>query len=311
VKRRLTIYFAAILTALMLLSSCNDREKSREELKAEEQALLDQYLVDHNVTVDPLEPGLYYIPVREGTGVQPVDTNWWIEVGYTGELIDGTVFATSYDSVARGHGIYEESYIYGPRRMRIGRITLEGLNKGIPEMKVGGTGVFILRSDWAWGVYSSELIPSYSTLIYTIDLLAAFDDPRTYETGLIQQYLADSNFTVDSTETGLHYIEQIPGAGDFIEGGDYVDVWYTGYFLDGRQFDSNIGGIVYHLKLGETQLIEGWNEGLRLMRKGSKGILIVPYWLAYGEEGFIDSQGWTWIPPYMTLVFEIEIVNVT
>jgi len=308
-KKGVLYLVTIILPALVLLTSC-EKEKSREELMAEEIELLDQYLADHNVTQDPIEPGLYYIPGTEGTGLQPEDSTW-VVVDFVGELIDGTVFATSHDSVAKLHNLYEEDYIYGPTRLQVGQITLQGFNVGLPLMKVGGSGVFIMRSNWAWGAYSSSLIPEYSTLIYSIDLLDAFNDPGPHERELIQQFLADSNFTADSTDTGLYYIEQVEGAGDFIEGSDRVDVWYTGYFLDGRKFDSNIGGNVYQVVLGQTQLIEGWEEGLRLMRKGSKGILIVPYYLAFGRLGVIDSNGWTWIPPYMTLVFEIEVVNIS
>ena len=46
------------------------------------------------------------------------------------------------------------------------------------------------------------------------------------------------------------------------------------------------------------------------MREGSKGILIVPYYLGYGELGLYDEYQRTIIPPYMTLVFEIEIDDV-
>jgi FKBP-type peptidyl-prolyl cis-trans isomerase len=57
-------------------------------------------------------------------------------------------------------------------------------------------------------------------------------------------------------------------------------------------------------------VIDGWHEGLRLMRNGSKGIMIIPPHLAYGEWGNYDNFGRVKVPPYMTLVFEMEVDSI-
>ena len=52
-------------------------------------------------------------------------------------------------------------------------------------------------------------------------------------------------------------------------------------------------------------VIPGWTEGLQLMREGEKAELVIPYQLAYGAEGSSGA-----IPPYQTLVFEVELLSV-
>jgi len=308
-KKGILMIIPVLVGGLLLQTSCN-RNDNEDELKAKERRLLEQYLLSEGITQDPTASGLYYIPIEEGTGDSPVE-NDWVEFEYIGELIDGTVFTTSYDSVAKLHSNYDENYLYRLARTAVNNDIIDGLQEGFKLMKTGGKAKLIIPSDQAYAGSSSPAIPAYSTLIFTLELLTKFSDPATHERELIQQFLADSGFVADSTATGLYYIEQVEGTGEYITTGDIVDVWYTGFFLDGGVFDSNIDGSVFSVSIPSTQVILGWDEGLRLMRKGSKGILIIPYELAYGELGRVDQYGRTAIPRFMTLVFEIEIDDVT
>ena len=295
-----------VLTIAFITGCIKDDD---EELKAEEERLLEQYLIDNNITQEPTSSGLYYIPIVEGTGHQPGDSTW-IEIRYIGELVDGTVFSTNDDSVAMVHDLYQESYLYGPTRLQIGNISIAGLSEGLQYMYAGGRGKFIIPSYLAYGSASLNLIPPYSTLIYTIDLLAAFESPDQHESELIQAYLDENDLSDEPTESGLYYFEQDAGTGDTIKPGDRVQVWYTASFLDGRVFDSNIEGDLLDRVIPDEYIIPGLNEGFMLMQEGSKGIFIIPYYLAYGTEGFVDGFGMTLIPPYMTILFEIEVEKV-
>ncbi|MBI1211933.1 MAG: FKBP-type peptidyl-prolyl cis-trans isomerase [Alphaproteobacteria bacterium] len=82
-----------------------------------------------------------------------------------------------------------------------------------------------------------------------------------------------------------------------------VKVNYTGKFIDGTTFDSSEGRGPAEFPL--NQVIKGWTEGLQLMQVGEKAEFVIPYDLAYGPEG---RQGA--IPPYQTLVFEVELLDV-
>lgn len=108
------------------------------------------------------------------------------------------------------------------------------------------------------------------------------------------------------TTSGLEYIEQEAGSGAQAAAGKVVRVHYTGKFPDGKVFDSSIGrGEPIEFELGAGRVIKGWDEGIALMKVGSKAQLIIPPELAYGERGAGGV-----IPANATLVFDVELVSV-
>ena len=116
-------------------------------------------------------------------------------------------------------------------------------------------------------------------------------------------YLDEHYPNAEPSATGLYYIQTKKGSGEKPEKGMKVKVHYTGTFLDGTKFDSSVDrGEPFEFPLGENRVIRGWDEGIANMRKGEKGILIIPSSLAYGK----GNRG---IPPYSTLVFEVELVD--
>ena len=294
-------YSSVFFTALILFSGCLRNEA--EELKEEEQRALNNYLKNNNITQEPTASGLYFIPVTDTAGLTPTIDDV-VEFEFTGRLIDGQVFGTTDSAIAKDQNIYYESIIYGPVRMFVANAIL-GLQEGLQLMQEGEKARMILPSDIAYNGSSIGLIPRYATLIFDIHLLHVIIDPETYEQNLIVEFLDTNNYDAAPTESGLYYIETEPGDSIMIKDGNVVDVYYIASFLDGRVFDSRIGDEdPLTVSIPNTDLIQGWNEGLKLMSKGSKGILIVPYDLAFGENG--TSR----IGPYMTLVFDMEIADV-
>ena len=246
---------------------------------------------------------MYYIPIEEGTGIEPLTTQL-VEFEYTGELIDGTIFGTTYDSVATEAGFDNSGIVFGPVRLLVGN-TLPGLAEGFQLMKAGGKAQFIMPSDLGYGKNSLSSIPSCASLIFTIDLERIIPDPYEDELIQIHDFMAANGYVADPTESGLYYIEHEAGIGDLITLGDHVQIYYKGYYLDGRVFDSNYGGTPFGFRVPSNTIgVEGWNEGVQLMKKGSKGTLIVPFDLAYGAAG--SSR----ISPFMTLVFDVEVTDV-
>ncbi len=130
------------------------------------------------------------------------------------------------------------------------------------------------------------------------------DDLKKKEEADLQKYLDDNNITTQPEASGLYYIETTAGTGDNPVPGNTVSVHYTGKFLDGNVFDSSAGGNPIDFTLGVGQVIAGWDEGIALMKKGGKATLIIPSYLAYG------SSGRGPIPPYSTLVFDVELVYI-
>jgi FKBP-type peptidyl-prolyl cis-trans isomerase len=109
---------------------------------------------------------------------------------------------------------------------------------------------------------------------------------------------------VTTTASGLQYkvLREGPGKKPASRTSS-VQVHYKGTLIDGKVFDSSYERrepIVF----GLNQVIPGWTEGVLLMSEGSKYEFYIPYDLAYGARGIPGV-----IPPYATLVFEVELLN--
>ncbi|MDD6895845.1 MAG: FKBP-type peptidyl-prolyl cis-trans isomerase [Prevotellaceae bacterium] len=109
---------------------------------------------------------------------------------------------------------------------------------------------------------------------------------------------------VKTTASGLQYEVLKEGTGRKPKATDTVECHYEGFLLDGTLFDSSV-------QRGQTasfslqQVIAGWTEGLQLMQEGAKFRFYIPYMLAYGESGAGAS-----IPPFSTLIFDVELIGV-
>ncbi len=121
----------------------------------------------------------------------------------------------------------------------------------------------------------------------------------------LKAYLNANGVDVKPTESGLCYVMTQDGNGEMPVQGNTVKVHYTGKLLDGTVFDSSIErGEPIEFPLGVGYVIPGWDEGIALMSKGEKGILYIPWFLAYGDRG---AGGL--IPGYANLIFEVELVD--
>lgn len=106
--------------------------------------------------------------------------------------------------------------------------------------------------------------------------------------------------------SGLAYVMENDGTGPKAIAGNNVSVHYIGELSDGKKFDSSYDrSQPIDFKLGNRMVIPGWEEGIALLNVGAKAKLIIPYWLAYGEEGRPPV-----IPAKATLIFTTELVNI-
>ena len=114
--------------------------------------------------------------------------------------------------------------------------------------------------------------------------------------------------TAKKTASGLYYVIDKKGTGVYAKAGQTVSVNYTGTLWNGQKFDSNLdhGGKPFEFPLGQHRVIQGWDEGFALFNVGSKGKLIIPSKLGYGEQGTPGGP----IPPNADLVFDIEMLGV-
>lgn len=109
---------------------------------------------------------------------------------------------------------------------------------------------------------------------------------------------------VTVTPSGLQYEVLNEGTGRSPKATDTVRCHYHGTLIDGTVFDSSYQRN-QPADFGLNQVIAGWTEGVQLMKEGAKYRFYLPYHLAYGEHGAGNS-----IPPFATLVFDVELLKV-
>lgn len=140
---------------------------------------------------------------------------------------------------------------------------------------------------------------------YIAKMIADHPEESAQAAQALQEYLQKNKVVAEPTESGLYYVMTQEGNGEKPEIGQMVHVHYKGTLLDGTMFDSSYDRQPYPFPLGLGQVIPGWNEGIALMSKGEKGMLYIPYYLAYGDRGSGEL-----IKPYSNLVFEVELVDI-
>ena len=127
------------------------------------------------------------------------------------------------------------------------------------------------------------------------------------DNALILAYLKKNHVTAKKTAGGTYYIIKKAGTGPPPKKGQTVRVLYRGTVLStGKEFDSTAkrNNDPFAFTLGVGQVIPGWDQGIALLTKGSRAVLLIPSPLAYGARGAGAD-----IPPNTVLRFEVELVD--
>ena len=109
---------------------------------------------------------------------------------------------------------------------------------------------------------------------------------------------------VQTTQSGLQYQILKPGTGPSPKANSIVKVNYEGRLIDGTVFDSSIARN-QTAEFQVSQVIQGWTEGLQLMKEGAEYRFFIPVQLGYGQIGSGDV-----IEPNSTLIFDIELIEI-
>jgi FKBP-type peptidyl-prolyl cis-trans isomerase FkpA len=126
------------------------------------------------------------------------------------------------------------------------------------------------------------------------------------EVAMIENYLnSNTNLNFELKSSGLYYLDLVVGDGRQAVTHDTAYMKYTGKFLDGTVFDTNVGDADTLIRpVNEGWLIPGYDEGMTYMKEGGKALFLIPSKLGYG------SQGWYAIPGYTPVLFEVEMVKI-
>jgi len=210
------------------------------------------------------------------------------------------------------------------------------VEEGITMMALGDSATFLVSTDSVNKYYavkdSTQTFKQGSYLAFDVKLMNIqtqeearwereqnrkiyVQERKEKESKELDRYIQDNHIDVKPTNGGLYFIEIEKGAGAFPREGDSVVMHYTGSFLNGTIFGSSLKsneplGFIVGDK-GTHGVIDGWYEGIKMMRKGGRATWIIPSSLAFDSTGMFNRQlGKYTIPPYSALKFEIQLLDV-
>ncbi len=108
---------------------------------------------------------------------------------------------------------------------------------------------------------------------------------------------------MEEVEPGLFVEDLIPGSGRAAGRNSRVWIHYVTWLPDGTLIDTSVGRDPFAFRLGEGEVIQGWNRAIPGMLIGGNRKLVVRPGLAYGSRGTAN------VPPDATLVFQVELVD--
>ena len=228
----------------------------------------------------PLDVPFGFTDLEAGDGPE-VQDGWLLAIAYTGWLYDEAApdnKGSEFISVAAED---PDSFRFG-----VGQV-IPGIDRGMAGMRVGGKRRIVVPPDLGFGAQGNNLVPGNATLLFEVGLVAGAEAP------------------FESTDLQV-------GSGEEAENGDSLSMAYHGWLYDllapdnkGDTFDSTTAEAPFDFTLGVGAVIVGWDLGIVGMRVGGRRRIVIPHELAYGAAGRQPR-----IPPYATLLFEVELLAV-
>ena len=286
-----------LVSAFALFQSCLKQDDYRKP--EDGTAELEAYITKNNITSPPSWTGLYMIWSETGTGELPeiLDT---IEVHYSYTLLDGTVISTHEDEQEGSIKVLGQTNTYGYLKEAY------GFYEALGYMRAGDVAKAILPSEIAFYGASNNIVPAFSPIIYNIEVIS-IRKGRT-----VEKYYTDT-LVKNTTESGLQYFKVLEvDSAEQASLGDKVMIHYSGYLQSGKLFDSSVKLNSPATVVLGYGLMDGFEEGILLMKEGEKMTLIIPPELAYGEYGTYRTydQLYPFIPPEEILTMDVELIKI-
>ena len=245
--------------------------------------------------------GARYVDVVTGEG-RIANEGDLVAVHFKGWIVkDSTdLFSDWINDSTKYKYLIADSYIQGKEvRFPLSEGTfVKGSLEGIKGMQVGGKRIIVIPSNIAYGEQGAGPIPPNTDLRIIVEMIKISD-------AVVAEMWDLNNKEIQVSETGLKYVIIEEGEGNHPTEGNVVTVHYSGFFEDGNKFDSSVErDEPFSFVVGNKSVIAGWDEGIKLLKKGGKARLIIPPDLGYGNV----AKGI--IPANSTLIFDVELVDV-
>ncbi len=231
--------------------------------------------------------GISQFTIAAGSG-EPARAGDNVYVHFTGWLPDGTIYTSTRN-------------IGDARRFTAGAgETFEGMDSALMMMPEGARCRFVIPYQLAFGNEGfGNRIPTRTDVTLDIEMV------RISRQISISKWDATGRDTL-ATPSGLRYIVFSTGSGNLIRHDNIVTAHYSAYISNDKLVDSSVKRETpIRYPVGAGFVIDGWEEGSLLMRKGGRYQLLVPSWLAYGNEGLPPD-----VPANADMIFDIEILDV-
>ncbi len=286
-------------------------QKIQAALDKKQDVELNTYFKNNNIVgAKKSASGIYILTEKEGSGDNIKASN---EVALNIEkyLLNGKKIESNIDTTFPNNA---------PLKVTVGqRQLIAGLDEGLLSFKKGGKGKIFIPSKFGYGsmkypIRQNDTIPANSVLQVDIEILDIVDPIAATkllvakEDSTIQTFLKANNLNATKTASGMYYIITQEGTGANPAVGDTVNMNYTGMYLDGNKFDSNVDSAFNHVQplvfpLGQGRVIQGWDEGIQLLKKGTKAKFIIPSRIGYCVNGKGN------IAPNTIMQFDVELLD--
>ena len=322
--RYIFIWFTLGLCCLLAGCSLDDPDDVSNpdlELLIEQQETIVQYLDDRDINAQQADDGTYYQVLRENPDGKAPERGNVLGIYYRITQLDGTLI-DALDS-ASGEPPLVYTFYNNPLIRENNMISPIRMDASVAQMREGEIYRFFLPSEYAYRTNSLEgIFPSEAIIIVEIQLAEVLTQVERIqqENERIKDYLSSNNLLdeADSLEAGVYYTVTQPGSGPEVNEGSTVEIRYTGSFLDGTVFDSNIDpdSDLYRFVVGTQSVIPGFEIAVLQMQQGEKGTVIIPSRAGYGESvtalpyEIVEETFGSTIPPYSILRFDLEIISV-
>ena len=153
--------------------------------------------------------------------------------------------------------------------------------------------------------YHGEAAEKWNAQLAFNEFNASAEARLKAEKNAVYETLASITNGMKKTESGLFYNITKEGTGLSPTKGSKVSVHYKGSLIDGSVFDSSYQrNEPIEFSVGIGQVIQGWDEGIMLLKKGASARFVIPSDLGYGAQGAGAN-----IPPNSTLIFDVELID--
>lgn len=236
-------------------------------------------------------------------------------------LVANAVVMTAKDSAVSDPNLGGGFYLQVPLRKPVAG---SDLMKGFMKLSDGDSAVFLMLADTFFSklnmsmpmpqnVKSGDYVKMYVQVYSLLDsneYVRWQEEKEVQDKAMARQifdaYLRTAGITQTADNNGIIRIVEREGKGTSPQYGDTVDVHYICLTMSGAELTNTyMQGNPYRFVLGSHDVVEGFNLSLIKMKKGEKSRLVIPYYLAYGAEGYDNI-----VPPYTHLIMDVELMDI-